>query len=580
MLFLSQWGHALPLGQKIDALIQKNLPQADIGILVKDLNTQKIIYQHQANKYFLPASNMKLFTAAAALLSLGPDFRYQTILATDAKQIDDNSLAGDIYLLISGDPSFTSKNLADLFLQLKSDYGIEQIKGNIIVVPPYQLTENYARGIEAEDTQFSYGTKLTPLILDQNYWQLTINPNNQIGQLAKIDYAINSDMVINNQIQTKNSSEHCERKFQISGENQANLTGCIGINDAADMEYLAIPDSFYYLKSQLLEILKANSIKLDGNIILGTSKPQLINLATVQSDRLSQLVDEMLKFSNNLYANAIFFAVAQKIKPSEILSWDQAASNIKQFLEGKLQLDFASAKFSDGAGLSYDNRLSPINIVDLLTKMSQQSAINYEYIEALPVSGGYGSIWRIQQPELKGLVRAKTGTMTGVSALSGFLITKNREKLVFSIIINQGSSDSANNRALENQLLEILYDPQIELSDISIKTPQASSNKINALERALRKKLTDDQTQVIRVPGKITITMPLTAAASKFKLLNEELSKRQSDNLIGKIIIQINSQADQAASIINTINQIRQLYPSILHVQKKESKMIEVQLFF
>jgi D-alanyl-D-alanine carboxypeptidase/D-alanyl-D-alanine-endopeptidase (penicillin-binding protein 4) len=124
--------HASNLQPEVNRIINNVDPSIHMGIKVVDLDTGEVLYQRNANQPLTPASNMKLYSNAAALLALGPDYRFRTTLSTAAPLIEKGTLKGNLYLTFPGDPSFRSVDLNNLFSQLEP-FGVRRIEGNIII---------------------------------------------------------------------------------------------------------------------------------------------------------------------------------------------------------------------------------------------------------------------------------------------------------------------------------------------------------------------------------------------------------------------------------------------------------------
>lgn len=459
---------ALNLNAALDDLIHKVDPKINLGMVVMDLENAQILYQRQAKDLFIPASNMKLFSAAFALLSLGPDYVFTSTLSTDAHQLDNGNLSGSLYLYLSGDPSLTSLNLKTLLMSLNR-YGINQIDGNIVIVSSHQNIEPYPSGWDKKDLLFGYGAPNAPVILDENRFFVTVNPAYQKGKSAIVE--LNQDkqaIYISNQVKT---ADNCHQKgidFKINDQSQLNLSGCIAENSAAIQERLAIQNPLAYLEESLKTQLNDLRIKLNGSILTGSlpTDKKLRLLAKNQSKPIRNLLTDTLKPSDNLYADSLYLqGVAELSKKN--LSWDDASFVSKAFLEKETGIDLQTAYFADGSGLSRNNRVTPEQTILLLEKIYRHFPIAYEYISALPIAGFDGTLQRrFRKSNQRGLIRAKTGTMTGLLSLSGYLTSATGHPLAFTIYINtrKGTSPkiSGRYRSLIDQLTDFLLKYQKE----------------------------------------------------------------------------------------------------------------------
>jgi serine-type D-Ala-D-Ala carboxypeptidase/endopeptidase (penicillin-binding protein 4) len=439
----------------VDNLINRVDPAVNIGIVVTDLNTGKTLYQRNPNRPFIPASNMKLFSDAAALLALGPDYRFKSQLSTDATALDEGVLKGSLYLSLPGDPSFTQKNLDELLAPLAT-LGVKQIEGNIILVSSNSSINAYAPGRMATDNKYSYGAPIAPLMLDENRLSITVNPNYKAGMPALIELNHpHTGLIIDNQIKTASSPSGCGVDFSINNENHLVARGCIGVGQWAIQQRIPIINPLTYAQGLIRAHLAALNIKLDGQVELGHAPISSLLVASHQSKPITQLMADTLKPSDNVYADSLFLHAAAKLNGAP-LNWTQAQTVVKKFLQEQTGIGLQSAALVDGSGLSRHDLLTAQQTVDLLRYLHNRFPLAYEYIAALPIAGQDGTLQkRFRKPTQQGLLRAKTGTMSGVTSLSGYLYTANGHTLAFAIFINKKPSGKAiSGRALIDDLCD------------------------------------------------------------------------------------------------------------------------------
>ena len=447
---------ASSLQKPIDNIIDKIDPHINMGMMVVDLNTGETLYQRAIKHPFIPASNMKLFSDATALLALGPDYHFQTHLSTDAVSIQDGNLNGSLYLILPGDPSFSSADLSHLFSHLKA-LGVTKIAGSVILVSDFSHTQSHPPGIASKDLYYSYGASLAPLIIDENRVTITVNPSCQIGQPAIVEYSgPEGSFFLDNQVTTV-AGQGSGISFATSEDNHLIIRGKIGQRQAAIQGRIAIKNPLLHAQELIKVSLKEQGIALNGPVVLGESKPSLL-LATHYSQPITQLMADTLKPSDNLYANSLFLHAAKKIK-GQPLDWQQAEGVVKQFLQQQTSIDMQSASMIDGSGLSRQDLLSTEQTVFLLRYLYEHFPLTYEYIAALPIAGQDGTLKRrLRKPSQKGFVRAKTGTMTGVMSLSGYLYTANGHTLAFAIYINTRPGTSPNVSGRYRSMIDSLCD--------------------------------------------------------------------------------------------------------------------------
>jgi D-alanyl-D-alanine carboxypeptidase/D-alanyl-D-alanine-endopeptidase (penicillin-binding protein 4) len=418
-------------------LIHRTDPNVNMGMMVVDMTTGNTLYEHQSRQLMIPASNMKLFSQAAAMLALGPEYEIPTLLSTDAKTLTNGRLNGSLYIHMPADPSFSHQALFNLLTQLKN-LGVTEITGNVIIQSDLAVATPYAPGMTPKDEQYSYGAPVAPLILDENRLTVIVNPASKVGLPAVVETQSPQGVFdIDNQVITRESPKGCGVSVSLDNMGKIHAKGCVVGGQMALQFKTPIKYPVAYLGEHVRYKLKQMGIAFHGDVRLGQRPATTIEIAKHYSKPLSQLMGLTLKPSDNLYANALYLLAANHIRHAPS-NWAQAQTAVRQFLQQETGIDMSNAVFGDGAGLSRFNRVTAYQTMSLLTYFYNRFPIAFEYISALPISGFDGTLKRrLNQPFQKGMVRAKTGTMTGIYSLSGYLISKNRHTLAFAIYINR-----------------------------------------------------------------------------------------------------------------------------------------------
>lgn len=446
------------LQKSVDKLINQVDPNINMGMQVVDLNTGETLYQRKATQTFIPASNMKLFSDAAALLILGPDYRFQTQLTTDASSLDKGILHGSLYLHLPGDPSFMQRHLDELLSQL-STWGINQIQGNVVLVSNHNIVDAYAPGIAVKDLTYSYGAPVAPVMIDENRLTVTVNPAYRVGEPALVELnEPGAAIILDNQVKTAAKTSGCGIDYKMDGENHLTVRGCVRVGQWAVQQRIAIRNPLSYAQRLVKLRLEHLHIKLDGQVVLGSAPGSSLLLATHASKPINQLMADTLKPSDNLYADSLYLHAAAKLQGAP-LNWPQAQPVVKKFLQQQTGISLDSAILTDGSGLSRNDLLTPQQTVGLLQYLHNRFPLAYEYISALPIAGQDGTLQRrLRKPTQQGLIRAKTGTMTGIMSLSGYLYTANGHTLAFAIFINTKPGTNPNISGRYRSLVDSLCD--------------------------------------------------------------------------------------------------------------------------
>lgn len=420
-----------------EAIIQKLDKHANIGVRVVDLTTGADLYSRYADKLFIPASNMKLFSDAAALMVLGPDYRFVNQLSVASSQLKQGELSGSVYLYLSGDPSFSYQRLQQLIQELQK-WGVTRIHGNIVIESTHAGIQPVAQGWVKKDLAYSYAAPIAPVMVDANRLTVVVNPGERAGAPAIIEINDPSKTVeVTNEVVTKASPQGCGIGMVLDQNNHLTVRGCISKGQWALEQILAIHNPLLYAQGIIREQLDKMHITLDGQVILGHVPAGSLLLATDKSKPIAQILADTLKPSDNLYADSLFLHAAAVLHGSP-QSWNEAQATVKNFLQEQTGIDLRGAALNDGSGLSRQDRLTPSQTVELLKFLYQKFPLTYEYIAALPISGRDGTMEkRLKKPTQQDFVRAKTGTMAGVNSLAGYIYTANGHTLAFAVFSNR-----------------------------------------------------------------------------------------------------------------------------------------------
>ena len=456
--------HAQTLQQNIDGLIEQTLPHATIGIFIQDAQSGQIIYERNANKLLNPASNVKLFTAAAALYYLGPNDRYITSLS----QHDNN-----FYITFSGSPALKTNDLRQL-LQTLNQLGIKTITGNIVLdthqfKPPY-----HAPGASYDDLGWYYEAPSTAVILNGNAIAYDFISAKTLGMPVQIKPQTSDNILtLINEVSTVSKAQakdHCNLNIEILANNTLRLYGCLSQEKAPRKMQLAIPNPTLYATKTIRTILKENNILLKGMITKGKKPIQAKIIASHQSADLTKLLTHMLKESDNLYADSLTKRLAYSLTGQG--TYKEGVFAIKKILAEHGHLDMNQIELADGQGTRY-NMLTPRQLVVFLTVLYQDEKIKPIFLNALPRMGVSGTLKdRMKNTGLEKNVLAKTGSMHDISALSGYLTTPTGKILIFSIISNGIDGKFLKAKTLEEKiLLAVSSEIPENLSNSDIPTP-------------------------------------------------------------------------------------------------------------
>jgi serine-type D-Ala-D-Ala carboxypeptidase/endopeptidase (penicillin-binding protein 4) len=440
------------LPQAIDAIANRpQFSRARWGMSIQTLSDAQTLYSRDSQRYFLAASNVKLFTTAAALRQLGAAYRIRTSVYGNE----------DVLRVVGrGDPSLTDAQLQDLAQQLKRR-GIRQVK-QLIVEDGYLSGEVLNPEWEWGDVYSYYGTSVNSLILNQNAVTLTFSPQN-LGQPLK---AVWADPLAALQWQLENESVTAasgeEGAVEISGvlgKPILRIRGQLAADAKPEAIAVAIRDPAQYFLQHFRLALAAAGITVAQAVVAAknttASEPEL---AAVESPPLSQLIADTNIPSNNLYAEVLLRTLSLNGTPNNGTPDNSAQQglNIVKANLTQLGVDPANYVLADGSGLSRHNLVSPQALVQMLQAMARSPQANI-FRASLPVAGVSGTLRnRFKDTPAQGIVQAKTGTLSGVVALSGYIDVPNYQTVVFSIIVNQSELSATPLRQAVDEMVVLL----------------------------------------------------------------------------------------------------------------------------
>lgn len=441
------------LGTAIEAVTQRpEFARSRWGILIETLSTANQLYSRDAERYFIPASNVKLLVTAAALRQLSPEFRIRTSVYGTGTLPNLTSLR----VVGRGDPSLTTAQLKDLAQQLKRQ-GVRQVQ-QLIVDDSYFPQSGINPTWEWEDIQYDYATSVTSLILNQNAVTLTLSPQ-QPGQPLRLSWndtiAAKQWRVENQSVAATDATENSVTVTGVLGQPILKIKGQLAADAQPDAWDLAILDPAQYFLDSFRQSLLSEGITVTQASIIDNSSvtEPMPELAAVESPPLAELVKETNQESNNLYAEVLLQTLATQ--GDRTINSDTGLAVLKQRLT-QLGVNPERYRLMDGSGLSRHNLVSPDAIAQTLQRMAQtpQAAI---YRASLPVAGVNGTLEnRFRNTAAQSHLQAKTGTLTGASALSGYLDVPGYQPLVLSIMVNQSEQSVATLRQGIDEIVLLL----------------------------------------------------------------------------------------------------------------------------
>ncbi len=453
-------------------------PPAVWGVQVRSSERDETLYSLNHRTLLIPASTTKLVTLAAAATGLGWDFRFETLLLAGGP-IEDGVLKGDLVVRGTGDPtiggrgSFAANDPDSLFTDwatVLQSAGIRRVSGRVVGDDRAMDSgatwsgSHLGDGWTWNDLAFGFAAPGGALTFHENVADLVIEPGAAAERpaTARVEQPESGLELVNHIVTGPADGDVVLHLLRLPGQSTLELRGSIPLGSNPLRRSVSVDDPTLFFLRTLRQTLVREGIEVDGDVVdidrvdhaAATQRERGEHvLIRHQSPPLSELAVEMMKRSQNLYAEAIFRTLGSKTGDGTVAgSQDAVGDLLDSWSIGSDQFIIA-----DGSGLSRYNYLTPAALVSVLEQMqsNDQSAAVFE--ATLPVAGRDGTLAaRMDGTAAAGNARAKTGTMSNVSTLAGFVDTQDGETLVFAILANNYQSGSGEINRIIDRAVEYL----------------------------------------------------------------------------------------------------------------------------
>ena len=429
------------------------------GVMVQSLGTGETLYQQNAEKFLMPASNMKLITAAAALKRLGAAYQYETSISTDG-EIRNGVLEGNLLITGNGDPTISSRfgngdpfHTFHQWSQKLRALGISEVRGSIIGIDDAFDEGRIGYGWSWDDLPFPYATETAALQFAENTVTITILANAPGGN---IQITKNPDTSYVRVVQdVRVSQEITEPQVIWSYQPESRTIYATGYLPVSGQDYgsFSIHNPAHYFVNAFKETLIADGIAVSGEAFRAGDRadaaaPARMLLYKHYSPPLREILSVVLKASQNLYAETLLKTLGNG-------KFSSGMEEIRKVL-GDMEISQKNFILADGSGLSRYNYVTPAGLIQLLRKMHSENEFQ-TFFQALAVAGVDGTLRsRFKGTSAENNVHAKTGSLSNVRSLSGYATTRDGEMLAFVVIANNyGATDEQIQRAQDSIVLAL-----------------------------------------------------------------------------------------------------------------------------
>lgn len=439
------------LKQQLDPLFADSLfPPAHVGVKIVSLTHNRELYSLNERMLFNPASNQKLYTSATALCLLGREATFPTVVTAD-------SARKRIIITGGADPILSTADLDSIARMCATALPAGE---------PWDIAVNvrlfdslyWGAGWTWDEEPSDYGMFLSPLMLNQNTVTVTVTPALTPGAppYVAVDPPTAYTPIINTAVTTTDTNAgppQVTRNWMERG-NTITVSGQVHLKHRTRKDVLSVWRPELYAGTVFGELLRTYGVPISGRVVLDSSVAAAPALFTFEH-RIDTVLTFMNKVSDNLAAETMLKVVAAR-KTGLPGSAANGAHFVNQ-LVAAAGVDTNGIAIADGSGLSRYNLTSPAATIRLLKRMYADSVNFPLFYHTLPIAGVDGTIGRrMRGTRAEGNLRAKTGTLSGVTALSGYVKTLEGEWLAFSIMMQGYPGSSRDYRAVQDAIGAVL----------------------------------------------------------------------------------------------------------------------------
>lgn len=473
-LLAGMLGAAPPLDQRLMSLIDAHplIARASWGMYAVEAASGKVLFRWNDERWFVPASNTKLYSTALALARLGPAYRFRTEIRAAAPPAN-GRLAGDLVLVGGGDPTLSGRvlpfdpkakpgdplaalgQLADAIVA----QGVRRIDGDIVGDDTRYAWEPYPPGWSGDDQLWEYGAPVSALTLNDNAFQVAIQPG-EAGEPARLALTPPLEyFVIDNRVGTVASGQTRIELDRAPGSRQVTLRGVIHARSTGRTESLAVDDPAEFAAFAFYQALTDRGVAIAGRPVARhreaeqpPAEPPPVLLARRESPPLAEILTIINKVSQNLEAEIV-------LRETGLVRQGQGTrraglDELRAFL-GEIGVQPPDYRFQDGSGLSRLTLTTPANTVRLLRHMFAGPYRDL-WLATLPAAGEDGTLEKRFPKARRGAIRAKTGTLTGANALGGYAENPRHGTIVFCVMVNNTAAANGEVRGFIDKIVEAL----------------------------------------------------------------------------------------------------------------------------
>jgi len=433
--------------------------KAQWGILAFDLAAGEVLFAHNASQTFIPASNRKLFTTAFALDTLGSSYQFQTAIYRSG-QVNAGVLSGDLVVKATGDPSLTTDSFDNLASQVAAG-GIRSVTGRLIIdTSAFASLTSRGEGWSKDYQSHYYAAPVSPLAVNQNTVNVNVGPGST-GSACKISISPSANCLrLINSTSTVSSGASTIDVVHGSDGQSLVVRGRLSRKAGTEINKTSVPNPTQYAAEVLLKALARNGVSVAAGTTVSTVPvvgSGAVMVASHTSPDLGDLLEDVNQDSNNFTAEMIYIA-AGRAGTTQPGSYALSRQQERAFWLRSGLSDAALMYSADGCGLSRSNLVTPRALCEVLRYM----LVHHErdtFTRSLAVNGKVGTLKsRLDEPLYRNRVVGKTGYISSVSCLSGYVIDRENQTQIFSIMANGFDCSTSSIKSVQDRICRWLID--------------------------------------------------------------------------------------------------------------------------
>jgi D-alanyl-D-alanine carboxypeptidase/D-alanyl-D-alanine-endopeptidase (penicillin-binding protein 4) len=411
--------------------------------MIVSLTRGDTLFAANAGDLLLPASTMKLFTAALAFDTFGPDHQFSTTVLRDGTVGPDGTLNGNLVLRGGGDPGLSTRYyrapaegpMASLARMVVAA-GVRRVSGDLIADASAFESKRVPDGWLARYLESGYAARVSALSMNENLATVVISPQPHGGPATvSLDPPSSTVPVINN-LRTVAGSKGAKLSIRRLADGRVDVRGWIGSRAGSRSYLVVIDDPAPWVAGMLRSALAAQGVTVSGQVRVGASSSNAVNVATLASPPLARLASAMNRESINHFAELLFRDVSQVSSPDRIGSAEHGNAVLRKFMTEKVGGTADDVMATDGSGLSTLDRVTARSLVQLLS-YAHRASWSADFHASLPVAGESELLrHRMRYTPAQGNLHAKTGTTNDVIGLAGYVTARDGEVIAFAFLYN------------------------------------------------------------------------------------------------------------------------------------------------